>query len=120
MPLILQLTTLLVRVPHRVKLVRVGHPARLLPQALDSTLDAQVLRGDNISLANDIRKETKASTVKLQKAKDSNTKKDIRNDSSSCRIFPDLNLGELHCESGDSFAYADQVNEAVGCRKWSI
>lgn len=26
----------------RVKLVRVGHPARLLPQVLDSALDAQV------------------------------------------------------------------------------
>ncbi|EPS68645.1 hypothetical protein M569_06123, partial [Genlisea aurea] len=46
-------------VPHRVKLVRVGHPARLLPQVLDSTLDAQVLNGDNSALANDIRKEMK-------------------------------------------------------------
>lgn len=27
---------------HRVKLVRLGHPARLLPQVLDSALDAQV------------------------------------------------------------------------------
>lgn len=26
----------------RVKLVRVGHPARLLPQVLESALDAQV------------------------------------------------------------------------------
>jgi len=26
----------------RVKLVRLGHPARLLPQVLDSALDAQV------------------------------------------------------------------------------
>lgn len=26
----------------RIKLVRVGHPARLLPQILDSALDAQV------------------------------------------------------------------------------
>lgn len=27
---------------NRVKLVRLGHPARLLPQILDSALDAQV------------------------------------------------------------------------------
>lgn len=27
---------------YRVKLVRLGHPARLLPQVLDSALDAQV------------------------------------------------------------------------------
>ncbi|KAL0339631.1 UNVERIFIED_CONTAM: DNA-binding protein SMUBP-2 [Sesamum radiatum] len=46
-------------VPHRVKLVRVGHPARLLPQVLESALDAQVLHGDNSALANDIRKEMK-------------------------------------------------------------
>ncbi|KAL6522445.1 hypothetical protein OROMI_031717 [Orobanche minor] len=65
-------------VPHRVKLVRVGHPARLLPQVLDSALDAQVLRGDNSALANDIRKEMKTLNGKLLKAKDRNTKRDIR------------------------------------------
>ncbi|KAI3471579.1 hypothetical protein Pfo_028229 [Paulownia fortunei] len=65
-------------VPHRVKLVRVGHPARLLPQVLESALDAQVLRGDNSALANDIRKEMKALNGKLLKAKDKNTKREIR------------------------------------------
>nr|XP_025885666.1 DNA-binding protein SMUBP-2 isoform X3 [Solanum lycopersicum] len=65
-------------VPHRVKLVRLGHPARMLPQVLDNALDAQVLRGDNSSLANDIRKEMKALNGKLLKAKDRNVKKDIR------------------------------------------
>ncbi|PHT86632.1 hypothetical protein T459_08738 [Capsicum annuum] len=47
-------------VPHRVKLVRLGHPARMLPQVLDSALDAQALNG------------------KLLKAKDRNAKRDIR------------------------------------------
>ncbi|KAK2995769.1 hypothetical protein RJ640_010745 [Escallonia rubra] len=65
-------------VPHRVKLVRLGHPARLLPQVLESALDAQVLRGDNSALANDIRKEMKALNGKLLKAKDRNTRRDIR------------------------------------------
>ncbi|KAK4404890.1 DNA-binding protein SMUBP-2 [Sesamum angolense] len=65
-------------VPHRVKLVRVGHPARLLPQVLESALDAQVLRGDNSALANDICKEMKALNGKLLKAKDKNTKREIR------------------------------------------
>ncbi|KAK1259687.1 hypothetical protein QJS04_geneDACA010290 [Acorus gramineus] len=64
--------------PFRVKLVRVGHPARLLPQILDSALDAQVLRGDNSGLANDIRKEMKVLNGKLLKAKDKNTKREIR------------------------------------------
>ncbi|TKY62596.1 DNA-binding protein SMUBP-2 [Spatholobus suberectus] len=65
-------------VPHRVKLVRLGHPARLLPQVLDSALDAQVLRGDNSGLANDIRKEMKTLNGKLLKTKDRNTRKDIQ------------------------------------------
>ncbi|XP_074320614.1 uncharacterized protein LOC141657331 [Silene latifolia] len=64
-------------VSHRVKLVRVGHPARLLPQVLESALDSQVLRGDNNALANDIRKEIKALTGKLLKAKDKSTKREI-------------------------------------------
>ncbi|GLT32762.1 hypothetical protein SLA2020_074050 [Shorea laevis] len=65
-------------VPHRVKLVRLGHPARLLPQVLDSALDAQVLQGDNSSLANDIRKEIKVLNGKLLKTKDRNTRRDIQ------------------------------------------
>ncbi|ONM06783.1 P-loop containing nucleoside triphosphate hydrolase superfamily protein [Zea mays] len=63
---------------YRTKLVRLGHPARLLPQVLDSALDAQVLRADNSSLAGDIRKEMKVLNSKLLKAKDRNTKRDIR------------------------------------------
>lgn len=65
---------------HRVKLVRVGHPARLLPQVLDSALDAQVLKGDNSALANDIRKEMKSLNGKLLKAKDRNTRRGIQKD----------------------------------------
>lgn len=64
--------------PYRLKLVRLGHPARLLPQVLESALDAQVLRADNSSLANDIRKEMKVLNGKLLKAKDKITKRDIR------------------------------------------
>ncbi|XP_056158906.1 uncharacterized protein LOC115674698 isoform X2 [Syzygium oleosum] len=63
---------------HRVKLVRLGHPARLLPQVLDSALDAQVLRADNSSLANDIRKEMKALNGKLLKTKEKHTRRDIQ------------------------------------------
>ncbi|KAH9678869.1 DNA-binding protein [Citrus sinensis] len=65
-------------VPHRVRLVRLGHPARLLPQVLESALDAQVLRGDNSSLASDIRKEMKALNGKLLKTKDKNTRREIQ------------------------------------------
>ncbi|XP_020273755.1 DNA-binding protein SMUBP-2 [Asparagus officinalis] len=64
--------------PYRVKLLRLGHPARLLPQVLESTLDAQILRGDNSSLASDIRKEMKVLNAKLLKTKDRGAKRDIR------------------------------------------
>ncbi|KAH7557294.1 hypothetical protein ACOSP7_026896 [Xanthoceras sorbifolium] len=65
-------------VPHRVKLVRLGHPARLLPQVVESALDAQVLRGDNSALANDIRKEMKALSGKLLRTKDKSSRRDIQ------------------------------------------
>jgi len=63
---------------HKIKLVRMGHPARLLPQVLDSSLDAQVMKADNSSLANDVRKEMKTLNSKLLKAKDKRTRGDIR------------------------------------------
>lgn len=50
--------------------MRLGHPARLLPQVLDSALDALVMRTDNSSLANDVRKEMKQIGNKLLKTKD--------------------------------------------------
>eukprot|EP00879_Flechtneria_rotunda_P033153 GHRR01036690.1.p1 GENE.GHRR01036690.1~~GHRR01036690.1.p1 ORF type:complete len:541 (+),score=209.92 GHRR01036690.1:666-2288(+) len=41
----------------KLKVVRFGHPARLLPQVLDKSLEAQVLRSDNSSLARDCRRD---------------------------------------------------------------
>lgn len=46
----------LVRADPKLKIVRLGHPARLLPQVLDSSLEAHVLRSDNSALARDCRK----------------------------------------------------------------
>ncbi|GMH45218.1 hypothetical protein BSKO_13175 [Bryopsis sp. KO-2023] len=51
----------------KTKVVRLGHPARLLPQVLDCSLEAHVFRSDNSSLARDCRKETKALNAKLLK-----------------------------------------------------
>ena len=39
-----------------LRVVRLGHPARLLPQVLECSLEAHVLRSDNSSLAKDCRK----------------------------------------------------------------
>eukprot|EP00252_Welwitschia_mirabilis_P022578 TRINITY_DN6147_c0_g1_i1.p1 TRINITY_DN6147_c0_g1~~TRINITY_DN6147_c0_g1_i1.p1 ORF type:complete len:659 (+),score=151.44 TRINITY_DN6147_c0_g1_i1:132-2108(+) len=62
---------------YRIKIVRLGHPARLLPQVLECALDHQVLCTDNSSLANDVRKEIKVLNNKLLKVKDRNARRDI-------------------------------------------
>lgn len=63
---------------HKIKLVRMGHPARLLPQVLEKALDAQVMKADNSALANDVKKEMKALNNKLLKTKDRRSRGDIR------------------------------------------
>ncbi|KAI8477001.1 MAG: P-loop containing nucleoside triphosphate hydrolase protein [Monoraphidium minutum] len=57
----------LVAASPKLKLLRLGHPARLLPQVLDSSLEAHVLRSDNSALAKDCRKEIKALNSQLMK-----------------------------------------------------
>ncbi|KAI7837886.1 hypothetical protein COHA_008373 [Chlorella ohadii] len=51
----------------KMRMVRVGHPARLLPQVLDNSLEARVLQSDNSALAKDCRKEMKALNTRLLK-----------------------------------------------------
>lgn len=51
----------------KLRVVRVGHPARLLPAVVGSSLEAHVLASDNSSLAKDCRREMKAATSRLSK-----------------------------------------------------
>jgi len=44
-------------VPHKIPLIRLGHPARVLSELHDVTLDAQAERSDQAQLVNDIKKE---------------------------------------------------------------
>jgi len=53
-----------------LRLVRVGHPARLLPSVLEASLEAQLLKSDNSKLARDCAKESKALRRKLTKLTD--------------------------------------------------
>ena len=46
----------LVAASPKLGVLRLGHPARLLPSVLDSSLEAHVLRSDNRALAKDCRK----------------------------------------------------------------
>ena len=49
------------------KIVRLGHPARLLASVLDASLEAQVLKSDNSALAKDCEKESAALRRRLTK-----------------------------------------------------
>lgn len=65
---------------NKLKIVRMGHPARVLPAVLDVTLEAQVMCSDNSSLANDCRKEMRALSARLMKlgSRDRAERRDIR------------------------------------------
>ncbi|MEW5310653.1 MAG: hypothetical protein WDW38_002430 [Sanguina aurantia] len=51
----------------RLRVVRMGHPARLSPSVLDSCLESHVLRSDNSALAKDVRREIKGLNSALMK-----------------------------------------------------
>lgn len=55
------------RTTREINVVRVGHPARLLPQVLENSLEAKVLCSDDSSLARDCRKEIKNIHARLAK-----------------------------------------------------
>ncbi|KAL4427329.1 hypothetical protein ABPG77_003238 [Micractinium sp. CCAP 211/92] len=57
----------LARQDGRMPIVRVGHPARLLPQVLENSLEARVLQSDNSALAKDCRREMRTLNQRLLK-----------------------------------------------------
>lgn len=65
---------------NKMKLVRMGHPARVLPAVLDVTLEAQVMGSDNSALASDCRKEMKTLSAKLLKltSRERNERREVR------------------------------------------
>ena len=57
-----------IKLPERkMEVVRVGHPARLLPQVIESSVEAKVLASDDSALAKDCRKEIKDINRRLMK-----------------------------------------------------
>eukprot|EP00889_Picochlorum_renovo_P004954 jgi/Picre1/31984/NNA_007332.t1 len=63
-----------------LNVVRIGHPARMLPQILEQSLDYKVLHSDESGLARDCRQEIQQLNRKLLKlsGKDRQTRKQIR------------------------------------------
>ncbi|OWZ15994.1 DNA polymerase alpha-associated DNA helicase A [Phytophthora megakarya] len=64
----------------KLKLTRVGHPARVLPQILKYCLDAKIESAEGTEIVNDIRKEMTAMQTKLQKTRDKSVRYQLRRD----------------------------------------
>mmetsp|Transcript_18952 Transcript_18952/g.52864 ORF Transcript_18952/g.52864 Transcript_18952/m.52864 type:complete len:800 (-) Transcript_18952:678-3077(-) len=57
----------LVKASPKLRTVRMGHPARLLPAVLNASLEAHVLRSDNSAIARDCRNDIKKANSALMK-----------------------------------------------------
>ncbi|GAN10114.1 DNA helicase protein [Mucor ambiguus] len=54
---------------HRINIVRVGHPARVLPSVVDHTLDIVTRTCDSGQIVSDVRKEMDETLAKINKTK---------------------------------------------------
>ncbi|CEG41368.1 dna-binding protein smubp-2 [Plasmopara halstedii] len=62
----------------KLNLVRVGHPARVLPQTLKYCLDAKIANAEGTEIVQDIRKELTLMQNKLQKTREKTVKYELR------------------------------------------
>lgn len=63
--------------PHRVPMVRLGHPARLLPGVLEHCLEVLTRTSDAAALVRDIRKEMDAKQASIRKTRNGKEKRAI-------------------------------------------
>lgn len=54
---------------HKMNIVRVGHPARVLPTVIDHTLDVITRTCDSGQIVSDVRKEMDETLLKIKKSK---------------------------------------------------
>ena len=63
-----------------VRVVRLGHPARLLPSVLDWSLDALVERSEGARIASDLRRELDGAFRQLSRSRDHRARREHRDD----------------------------------------
>ncbi|THX88154.1 DNA helicase [Aureobasidium pullulans] len=63
--------------PHKVPMVRLGHPARLLPGVLNHSLDILTRTSDAAALVKDIRNEMDDKQASIRKTRNGRERKDI-------------------------------------------
>jgi DNA polymerase alpha-associated DNA helicase A len=61
----------------KTRILRLGHPARLLPSVLSRSLDVLVQQAEGTKLVNDVKKEIKDATQKLSKAKSGGERREL-------------------------------------------
>ncbi|KAJ5819927.1 DNA helicase [Penicillium riverlandense] len=71
--------------PTKVPVVRIGHPARLLPSVLDHSLEVLTQTSDAGGIVKDVRKEIDAKQASIRKTKTGRERKAIYNDLKSLR-----------------------------------
>lgn len=66
--------------PHKIPIVRLGHPARLLPSVLNHSLDVLTQTSDAAAIVKDVRKEMDSKQASIKKTKSGRERKAIYND----------------------------------------
>ncbi|KIW03602.1 uncharacterized protein PV09_05355 [Verruconis gallopava] len=63
--------------PHKVPIVRLGHPARLLPSVLNHSLDVLTRTSDAAAIVQDIRQEMDAKQASIRKTRSARERREI-------------------------------------------
>lgn len=63
--------------PHKIPIVRLGHPARLLPSVLNHSLDVLTQTSDAAAIVKDVRKEMDTKQASIRKTKSGKERKAI-------------------------------------------
>lgn len=66
--------------PHKIPIVRLGHPARLLPSVVNHSLDVLTQTSDAAAIVKDVRKEMDSKQASIKKTKSGRERKAIYND----------------------------------------
>ncbi|EQL32015.1 hypothetical protein BDFG_05737 [Blastomyces dermatitidis ATCC 26199] len=67
-------------VPHKVPLVRIGHPARLLSTVLDHSLEVLIQTSDAAAIVKDVRKDIETKQASIRKTRSGRERREIYRD----------------------------------------
>ncbi|CAF9918203.1 hypothetical protein IMSHALPRED_004236 [Imshaugia aleurites] len=71
--------------PHKLPIIRLGHPARLLPSVLSHSLDVLTQTSEAAAIVKDVRKEMDAKQASIKKTRNGRERKAIYNDMKDLR-----------------------------------